>query len=416
MTTPSFPTVWYWVVNDTNPTTQVWEGSSGAFIANSAANYLSWVANGGSSGQGTNLKQINVTGAADNGSGLIRLIVDSTSLMTTNDRWVVQNVGGTTEANGTWPLTVIDPTHVDLQGSAFVHAFASNGVIDRGTVIDTAANLYSVINSYNAVLVRSLYSSLSSAVDLALTNPLSNTTQVNITAANKNVKMPQMNLFGSIPIGVPIFIKAAGLSNSFSLYAEDGINFIRTMDPNDVIQFISTDNSSIIGQHSTYDIPAFLFSLKNGGALDAMIPIVQSDANSATWTSLGGDGTLSDTGALTVGSKGTWTPTDASGASLTFTAADGNYVKVGKMVMVQYRVVYPVTADGSSAVIGGLPFTEGTSNARAGGACSFSTLAGLALIVSGSSTHALPFVGAVQKTNAQMSTVEIRGSFVYEST
>lgn len=72
---------------------------------------------------------ITVTGAANNGSGLIRLAVTSTSTLLTGFRTTVAGVVGTTEANGVWTLTVIDGTHVDLQRSTFSHAYASGGTM-----------------------------------------------------------------------------------------------------------------------------------------------------------------------------------------------------------------------------------------------------------------------------------------------
>jgi hypothetical protein len=70
-----------------------------------------------------------ITGTASNGSGLVRLTVASTSGFSTGQVKNVTQVTGTTEANGTWTITVIDPTHIDLQGSAFSHAYVSGGVI-----------------------------------------------------------------------------------------------------------------------------------------------------------------------------------------------------------------------------------------------------------------------------------------------
>lgn len=70
-----------------------------------------------------------VSGAANNGSGLIRLTVASTSGWTTGDSKTVSGVVGTTEANGTWTITVVDATHIDLQGSAFANAYVSGGVV-----------------------------------------------------------------------------------------------------------------------------------------------------------------------------------------------------------------------------------------------------------------------------------------------
>lgn len=71
----------------------------------------------------------NITGAANNGSGLIRLTVADTTGLTTGQTKVVTGVVGTTEANGTWVLTVINSTTVDLQGSAFVNTYVSGGTI-----------------------------------------------------------------------------------------------------------------------------------------------------------------------------------------------------------------------------------------------------------------------------------------------
>lgn len=71
---------------------------------------------------------IAVTGAADNGAGLIQLTVESTSGMYTGQDVHVSDVNGTTEANGTdWTIIFIDATHIDLQGAAFVHAYTGGG-------------------------------------------------------------------------------------------------------------------------------------------------------------------------------------------------------------------------------------------------------------------------------------------------
>lgn len=68
-----------------------------------------------------------ISGAANNGSGLIRLTVGSTLNVGTGAKYTVQGVIGTTEANGLWTITVIDGTHMDLQGSTFTNAYVSGG-------------------------------------------------------------------------------------------------------------------------------------------------------------------------------------------------------------------------------------------------------------------------------------------------
>jgi len=61
--------------------------------------------------------------------------------------------------------------------------------------------------------------------------------------------------------------------------------------------------------------------------------------------------------------EGTWTPSDASGAGLSFSSVNGRYTKIGSLVFASGQVTYPATADATNAAIGGLPFTA--SNAIA---------------------------------------------------
>ena len=56
-------------------------------------------------------------------------------------------------------------------------------------------------------------------------------------------------------------------------------------------------------------------------------------------------------------SAGSWTPTDASGASLVFTGVSAGWTQIGNMVFAYAGLTYPVTANGSNALIGGLPVT-----------------------------------------------------------
>lgn len=71
----------------------------------------------------------NVSGATAGTGGVIRLTVSNTARMATDDTGIVSGVTGTTEANGTWPLHIIDQTHVELIGSVFAHAYVSGGTL-----------------------------------------------------------------------------------------------------------------------------------------------------------------------------------------------------------------------------------------------------------------------------------------------
>lgn len=74
---------------------------------------------------------VTITGAVDNGSGLIRITAANHGFETTDDVHI-SAVTGTTEANNTpsnpkWVITRITSSTFDLQGSAFVSAYISGG-------------------------------------------------------------------------------------------------------------------------------------------------------------------------------------------------------------------------------------------------------------------------------------------------
>ena len=73
--------------------------------------------------------QTDISGAANNGAGLIRLTVGTSAGFATGQTAAVGAVAGTTEANGAWTITVIDGTHIDLQNSVFANAYTSGGLI-----------------------------------------------------------------------------------------------------------------------------------------------------------------------------------------------------------------------------------------------------------------------------------------------
>jgi hypothetical protein len=73
---------------------------------------------------------ITITGAANNGSGLIRLTMGSTATLTDGQSYYVVGVYGTSEANGLWEMTVVNGTTVDLVGSTFTNTYVAGGLIE----------------------------------------------------------------------------------------------------------------------------------------------------------------------------------------------------------------------------------------------------------------------------------------------
>ena len=84
---------------------------------------------------------LDVTGMADNGSGLIRVTVASVGSLVTGNSVTITGTVGTTEANDTWTVTKISATQFDLQASTFSNAWVSDGVC---VVPDTSLNMLSV--------------------------------------------------------------------------------------------------------------------------------------------------------------------------------------------------------------------------------------------------------------------------------
>ena len=68
-----------------------------------------------------------ITGAANNGSGLIRITVSTAHGLTTGYRVHIKDVQGVGNANGTWYVTVVDSTHFDLIDSVFSGGYVSGG-------------------------------------------------------------------------------------------------------------------------------------------------------------------------------------------------------------------------------------------------------------------------------------------------
>ncbi|MDQ7908316.1 ubiquitin-activating E1 FCCH domain-containing protein [Phytohabitans sp. ZYX-F-186] len=93
-----------------------------------------------------------VGGAADNGAGKVRVTTAVPHGWETDDRITVQEVGGTTEANGKWRIAVVSPTAFDLPDVAFAHAYTGGGTAWRnGAGINIRATASRVVVVGNAI-------------------------------------------------------------------------------------------------------------------------------------------------------------------------------------------------------------------------------------------------------------------------
>ena len=125
----------------------------------------------------------------------------------------------------------------------------------------------------------------------------------------------------------------------------------------------------------------------------------------------------SDVNTLDDYEEGTWTPSDASGASLIFSTAYGDYTKIGKMVFASFTVTFPTTASGSVVSIGSFPFAAENSGGRAtcGLALRYTDQGALmtGTMNPGTTLMALVFGSGTLVTNANMSAKIISGVFSY---
>jgi Ubiquitin-activating enzyme E1 FCCH domain len=69
-----------------------------------------------------------VAGTASSG-GAIEVATTFAHGFSTGDTVSIQGIVGTYEANGLWPVTVVDTTHFTLQRSFYVNAYSSGGII-----------------------------------------------------------------------------------------------------------------------------------------------------------------------------------------------------------------------------------------------------------------------------------------------
>jgi len=174
---------WYFVATDQNPATQVFSTASGTFVANNNSTYLAWLLLGTDNA-------VPITGAANNGSGAVRLAVNSTANWQTSEYW---NVAGTGVYDQNWQITVIDGTHIDLIGSTYSAGVTGGSV--SGPSVGTKAAISATIDTYNQGLPRPGYI-INGSSSLTVPNAWFVDNSISPTVA-----LPQADIPGSMPLG-----------------------------------------------------------------------------------------------------------------------------------------------------------------------------------------------------------------------
>lgn len=242
---------WYFIVGDTNPPTQVFNTATGAYVNNSDTGYQTWLAGnlpcavtGGA-----------ISAAANNGSGAVRLTVGSSANIQTGQVWQVY---GTGLYDGTWTVTNVDATHVDLQSSTFTSAVTAGAIYGAvngasGAIMATQAAMYAAINAtalanWNAN--SAVTTPLSLTANTALTNVPAQVYGVTPNAAGWVINLPQQNLANSQPIGKPIrFTNLATLAsgNYFNVRNASGSTLYAVVYPGDSVDIVPLTNTTSDG-------------------------------------------------------------------------------------------------------------------------------------------------------------------------
>lgn len=244
----------YWTVLDSNPGTKVYSTLVNAYVDIDDATFLAWLEN-----NPVNPELLKtVTGAADNGSGEIRLTVSSTASLTTGQSLAVRGIVGTTEANDVWQITVIDGTHIDLDGSTFSNVYLSGGQLFGATIIATDAALRAFINNYAiaAYIPRFTdFGEVLTTTDIVLSNPMPRWFKVTNSsgASLVEVHLPPMHTVNSVPLGQAFFIECGiadgpiRICDSAGTPLSDGAGNLVDLNPGEIAVLTSGSNETAIG-------------------------------------------------------------------------------------------------------------------------------------------------------------------------
>lgn len=164
---------------------------------------------------------------------------------------------------------------------------------------------------------------------------------------------------------------------TYDYYSDTAANRPATPTGNRAVVYLATDTGTV----SIWNGTAWNDLLSNtttGKVLASGTPPTWTATPSVTSITFG-SGT-----ALSVYQEGTWTPSDASGAGLTFTGVGAKYTKIGKHVTIEMFINIPVTASAAEFQVGGLPYsidTFGIGYSASGSFISNTTTANAAVVL-----------------------------------
>lgn len=160
------------------------------------------------------------------------------------------------------------------------------------------------------------------------------------------------------------------------------------------------------------------FVVANSGVVGTLVsPLPVSNGGTGNGSLLAGIVTAPGAGApfsTMTYADGTWTPTDLSGAGLTFTPTTARYLQIGGWVQITLDLTFPTTGSAATAYIGGLPvapnpsFTGGTAIGTTNGSATC-----LALTAGTTPGFVFQNISGANMPNSTMSAHAVRFQFWY---
>jgi len=339
------------------------------------------------------------------------------------DKKISQLTGATTPVAGTEVLPIV-------QGGSTVKVSIDN--LTAGKTV-TASNFNGTALTASTLLATDASKNLASVTSSA-TTPLAGTEEAAVIQSSAAKKVTVANLTAGRAVDGLSFTATKTGNDAFIKVQNSGAGaagawvFIDSVDPayrGMVVQSGGTE-SWVIGGYGTSELQVIRGSRASGTEVFRYLgtnDVKVSAGNLVVGTAAKGIDFSANTHAAGMTSEllnwyeeGTWTPTDASGATLTFAQANGSYTRIGRQVTAWGFVTYPATADASGVEIGGLPFTSANVDAVRGGGmigfCDASTVSSVLTNKNGTAVKLYDSSG-VQIVNSTMNNKSIYYAVTY---
>ena len=145
------------------------------------------------------------------------------------------------------------------------------------------------------------------------------------------------------------------------------VNKIQDTTGDDALTFDSSGNTTVNQTLTTTSA-----NITTGGTHNLTISdgdlVIGTSGHGISFAATGDPTNGSDTSELLSDyEEGTWTPSDASGQSISFSNVEGHYTRIGRLVVAEGSATWPSTGGQWAWVLGGLPYAGSNNAKRAGG-------------------------------------------------